>query len=226
MNETTSPEREAFLAAFPVSQETIHRLETYSELLQEWQGRMNLVAASTLPHIWQRHFHDSAQLFPLIPSIAKTLVDVGSGAGFPGMVLAIMAAAAKPDLTVHLIEATQKKAGFLRHIATTLALPVVVHADRAEAIKGVVADVITARAVTELAALFRLTQPFTLNGWRTTCLFLKGERAAAEINAARAHWQFECHITTSQTDPRGQLLRIEGLSYKAERGNNSKLLSL
>ncbi len=113
-----------------VSRETWARLEQFAELLLRWQASTNLVAASTLPHLWTRHIADSLQLLPLAPK-AKTWVDLGAGAGFPGLVIAC-ALAETPDAEVHLVESNQKKASFLREAVRTLSLPAIVHARRIE----------------------------------------------------------------------------------------------
>jgi 16S rRNA (guanine527-N7)-methyltransferase len=218
----SQPEREHFQKIFPVSHETIHRLDLYADILTDWQQRMNLVAPSTLPHLWQRHFFDSAQLFALLPERAHSLVDIGAGAGFPGMVLAILAAGSGRPLTVHLIEATKKKAAFLTMLATELNVDVTVHPVRAETLKGVTADIVTARAVTELADLFRLGQSFKQPG--TVYLFLKGEKAAEELAKAQQHWHFTYRAVPSRSDARGKILLIEKLAYKLDRNDKAKRL--
>lgn len=198
-----------------VSQESREKFVRYAALLREWQERMNLVAASTLPQLAQRHFADSAQLFPLLPKHAKTLVDIGSGAGFPGLILAIMAAEKMPDLTIHLVESIQKKAAFLRAVVDELGLPTIIHAGRVEALKQITADIITARAVASVAELFRLAQPITRP--ETIFLLLKGEKAQEELTAARQTWHFTNRVIPSLTDPRGQILQIESVIHKKSR---------
>ncbi len=190
-----------FLKHFPVSRETTAKLERYEALLKEWNERFNLVAASTIPHIWQRHFLDSAQLFPLLPSKATRLVDLGSGAGFPGMVLAIMGV---PE--VHLIESTGKKARFLETVAAELGLNVTVHNERAEKVRNLAADVVTARAVTALPELLSLAKPFM--GKDSVTLFLKGEKADAELTEAHKYWTFSVEKKGSLSDPSGTILKL------------------
>lgn len=197
--------REAFYGHFPVPHETAAKLDRYAEYLVEWNEKFNLVAPSTLPVLWERHFLDSAQLFPLIPGPAATrLVDMGSGAGFPALILAIMGVG-----EVHCIESIGKKANFLRHVADQLALPVTVHQARIESVLGLKADIITARALTALPDLLRLAAPLMKKD--SFCLFLKGEKADAELTDARKYWTFEATKQGSLTSPSGVILRISEL---------------
>jgi len=131
-----------------VSRETRERLNTYAELLRKWQRSINLVGPKTLDDLWNRHFVDSAQLLPLIPPTARVLVDFGSGAGFPGLVLAILGMA-----EVHLIESDQRKATFLREVARATGTPVTVHAKRIEQVTPFPADIVSARALAPLGDL-------------------------------------------------------------------------
>lgn len=144
-----------FIKHFQVPRETVHRLEAYAALLAEWNEKFNLVAASTMPQLWTRHFLDSAQLTGYIPSAAASLVDMGSGAGLPGLIIAILC----PQLACHLIESTGKKADFLRLVAKELALNVVVRQDRIEAIRGLEVDIVTARALKALPELLSYAKP-------------------------------------------------------------------
>jgi len=187
-----------------VSRETFSKLERYEALLREWSGKFNLVAASTLPDLWSRHFLDSAQLWPLLPPQTRTLVDLGSGAGLPGLVLAIMGV---PE--VHLIESTGKKATFLSTVATELGLNVTVHTARIEKVRDLEADVVTARALTALPELMSLAKPFLKK--ESCALFLKGEKAEAELTGASKYWTFTCQKTPSLTSPSGVVLKISDL---------------
>jgi len=198
---------------FPASHEAVQKLKAYEQLLREWNAKFNLIAPSTVPQIWQRHFQDSAQLWPLLPPTTKRLVDLGSGAGFPGLVLAIMGV---PE--VHLIESTGKKARFLETVATELGLCVTVHNERIEAVSGLKADVVTARALTALPDLFKLARPFL--GKESVALFLKGEKAEGELTQAHKYWTFECVKTPSATSPSGVILQIRAL--KAQRPHDGK----
>jgi 16S rRNA (guanine527-N7)-methyltransferase len=187
---------------------TLALLTGYERLLGEWNARVNLVAASTLDAIWTRHFLDSAQLLPLIPADAKCIVDIGSGAGFPGLVLAIVLRE-RPGLCVHLIEATQKKCRFLEAAAEATGAPVKVHWGRAESISPIKACAVTARAVAPLPELLALADPY-FSG-KTVGLFLKGQNFARELTAARAQWNFAVETHPSQSDSSGVILRVTGL---------------
>jgi len=204
--------RARFLEKYPVPQETIHRLERYESMLIDWNQRHNLVAARTLSDVWIRHFLDSAQLFPLIksPETAR-LVDLGSGAGFPALVLSILGVG-----ETHCFESTGKKARFLEEVARVLSLPVVVHNERIEAARPLRAHVVTARALAPLPDLLRLAKPFMRA--ETAALFLKGEKVEAELTAARKYWTFGVEKTCSLTSQNGTILHIFDL--KARRKND------
>lgn len=189
-----------------VTRETLSRLSTYVNLLVEWNQRLNLVAPSTIPDAWRRHMLDSAQLEPLIPPGTETVVDLGSGAGFPGLVLAIM----RPDLKVHLVESIQKKCRFLEAVVAATGASAVVHAARAEDLKGLKADLVTARAVAPLERLFPLAHPFF--GPRTTALFLKGRSLNDELTLATKSWRLVATPIPSRSDPSGFVLRVTGLT--------------
>ena len=203
----TQSERDQFISHFPVSHETLQKLERYAGCLAEWTQKFNLVSASTLPHVWSRHFLDCAQLVKSIPVKATTVADMGSGAGFPGLVLSIMGIK-----TVHLIEATGKKANFLRAVIDELKLDAVVHQDRVENIKDLKADVITARALSPLPELFKLAQRLARED--TLCLFLKGQNAEAELTESAKYWTYECDRVQSISDSSGSVLIIRDLQYK------------
>ena len=192
-----------------VPRETLERLTNHARLLVERNAHLNLVADSTLPDMWRRHFLDSAQLASLVPDTARTLVDLGSGAGFPGMVLAIILGPLRPGLKVHLVDATLKKCRFLEEVASATQAPVVVHWSRAEDVPDLKADVVTARALAPLTKLLRLAQPFF--GPATTGLFLKGRAAASELTEARESWRLAAETFPSRSDPSGSILRVTGL---------------
>lgn len=217
---------EAFAAAFSVSRETSDRLETYANLLRQWQKAVNLVAPSTLSLIWQRHFADSAQLLDLAPPEAARWVDLGSGGGFPGLVLAILLADprwAPLSRQMTLVESDTRKGAFLREVvrqtglgATPVSVDIVsarienmtTH-DRLES-----TDVITARALAPLERLFSLSAP--LFGARSVGLFLKGREVQREIEAARGHWDFAVDLVASRTDTDGRIAVVTGLRPKTE----------
>ncbi len=185
-----------------VSRETLEKFQAYEALLRKWQVAINLVGPNTLDDIWGRHFMDSAQLFPLLPKDGKALVDMGAGAGFPGLVLAIMGI-----LNVHLIESDQRKATFLREVARSVSVPVTVHAKRVE---DVVVDqsvgIVTARALASLDALLDLGKKWLIYG--ATGFFLKGKTAIEEIEAAQKKHSFEYEIKESQTDPDARIVKV------------------
>ncbi len=193
---------DGFAARCDVSRETLERFEAYAALLRRWQKAINLVGPSTLPDLWRRHFEDSAQLFPLIPPSARVLVDLGSGAGFPGLVLALMGV---PE--VHLIESDRRKATFLREAARATQTAVTVHATRIEAVGALSADVVTARACAPLDTLLALSQPFHRTG--TLGLFLKGKAVNRELTQANKVWDINAVIRPSRTDPDGSVLLIQ-----------------
>ena len=190
-----------FQAATGTDSATMARLTTYAETLVKWQARINLVGPDTLPDLWHRHMLDSAQLLPLIPKSAKRLVDLGSGAGFPGLVLAILGA---PD--VHLVESDARKAAFLREAARLTATPIAVHVARIEALAPLGADVVTARALAPLGKLLNWAVPHLAPGG--VCLFLKGKSGEDELTEAGKEWIISCDRSPSRTDPAGVILQL------------------
>ena len=185
-----------------VSRETLPRLEAYAELLKRWSARINLVGGNTLDDLWRRHFLDSAQLLPFIPKSAQSLIDLGSGAGFPGLVLAILGVPG-----VELVEADARKCAFLREASRIAAAPVTIHNRRIEAMAAHPVDIVTARGCAPLDRLLVLAEGFI--GPETICLFLKGERAAEELTAARRAWTMTASLHPSRSDPRGAILSLE-----------------
>jgi 16S rRNA (guanine527-N7)-methyltransferase len=202
MSETESFGAEDFAARTDVSRETLARLKAYADLLVDWNARHNLVARSTLPDLWRRHFWDSAQLAPLIPDTARSLADLGSGAGFPGLILAAM----RPDLAVTLHEATTKKCDFLEAAADRMGLSVTIQNARLEDLPRQSFDVVTARALAPLPQLLRYAQNFVgLNG---VCLFLKGQNVGAELTEAHKYWNIKPSQVPSQTDPSAAIVIV------------------
>ena len=197
-----------FARAFPVSRETLKQLEAYVALLSEWNRRYNLVSANSLKDVWRRHILDSAQLALYLPGRSQSLVDLGSGAGFPGLVLgAVMG----DRVRVTLIEATSKKCHFLREAASLLRVPADVRNERIEDSEPQKYDVVVARACAPLPRLlayaYRFCSPTTL------CLFLKGQNVGAELTEARNSWRMEFESHTSLSDPSGTLMAIRGLAF-------------
>jgi 16S rRNA (guanine527-N7)-methyltransferase len=208
---------EAFREVFAVSRETLDRLATYEALLKTWQRTINLVAPSTLGDIWHRHFADSAQLVPLAPPNAKIWVDVGSGAGFPGLVAAIMLAE-NGQCRVVLVESDSRKAAFLSEVARKTGVAVEIVAARIEKIatqdKFGAIDVLSARALAPLDKLLELVAPmFSAN---TTALLLKGRDAFLEIEDAQKHWKFDAALTPSLTEREAQVVAIRNLQVNTE----------
>jgi len=199
----------------PVSRETEQRLDQFVETLLLWQQKQNLVAASTLPHIWTRHIADSLQLLPLAPG-AKIWADFGSGAGFPG--IAIACALAGTGALVHLIESVGKKAVFLREAVRVTAIEAKVHQIRAEAFAESCAeriDVVTARAVAPLKVL--CDQAFPLIAKGAIGLFLKGQDVDAELTEAAKYWTIEARKVPSVTSPGSQIVVVERLAKRRKR---------
>lgn len=194
----------AFQAATGVSRETMARLQIYADLLVKWQTAINLVGPKTLPDLWSRHFLDSAQLFPLLPPGTRTLVDLGSGAGFPGLVLAIMGV---PD--VHLVESDARKGTFMREVARETGAKATVHTARIEQAAAFPADVVTARALAPLDTLFGYAERFW--GPATVGFFLKGEAVEGELTAATESWTFATERIASRSDAAGVVLRVTDL---------------
>lgn len=196
---------EDFARQTNVSRETLDRLKAYTDLLLEWNERHNLVARSTLPDLWRRHFWDSAQLELLLPPQAATLADLGSGAGFPGLVLAAM----RPQMAVTLHESVGKKCAFLAAAAERMGLNVTVQNARIESLPPKVYDVVTARALASLPLLLSYARP--LAGPNTVCLFLKGQNLGSELTEAHKSWKMETSQVPSKTDPSGAILVVRKL---------------
>ena len=201
----------AFDAEFNVSRETSASLAAFDACLLDWSTRHNLIARSTIVDRWDRHFRDSAQLYALIPAEAKTLVDLGSGAGFPGLVLAAMGAAR--GLRVTLVESTGKKAAFLSAASEAMGLSNVrVIPARIESLKIAKPDVITARALASLQKL--CGHAFEIGGETSLCLFPKGQDVASELTEAAKYWHMDVEQRTSLTSPDSSILLISKLRPK------------
>lgn len=207
----------AFQREFGVSRETLKKLERYAELLSLWQKTINLVAPSTLQDTWQRHFADSTQLVALAPATVRTWVDLGSGAGFPGLVVAIMLAERAPAARVTLIESDSRKAAFLGEVSRKTGVAVDIRIGRIEIAstraKLESVDVVSARALAPLDRLLALALP--LWGASTVGLFLKGRGVEAEVSAAEAGFAFQCELVPSRTDPSGQCAVVRNLRARS-----------
>ena len=188
--------------------EHLAELERFRALLVDWNSRMNLVGATSLPDFWNRHAWDSAQLLQIAPE-ALTWADLGAGAGFPGLVLALLR---KGHLGFHehLVESMAKRCRFLTAVVTALDLPATVHHARAEDLSLNV-DIVTARACAPLWRLLGYAQPYLAKG--ATGLFLKGQDVAAEMEQATRYWDFDADTLHSQSDPRGHIVRLRRLAH-------------
>ncbi|MFW5832668.1 MAG: 16S rRNA (guanine(527)-N(7))-methyltransferase RsmG [Pseudomonadota bacterium] len=193
--------RDEVIRTLDLDAPTVARLDAYTALLTKWQARLNLVGPKTLPELWQRHVLDSGQLYRRLPPNTRTLVDMGSGAGFPGLVLAIMGV---PDVT--LIEADRRKAVFLAEAARVVEAKVEIRAERLEATAKTPVDVVTARALAPLAELLGWAGGFI--GPTTTCLFLKGGQVEHELTDAAAGWMMTVKRYPSLTHPEGTILEL------------------
>ncbi len=211
-----SPEAEEESAAkqelrnlYGVSRETMSLLDAYVGQLRHWQKTTNLVAPSTLNHIWSRHIGDCAQLLRLRPH-ARTWLDLGSGGGLPGLVLACQLK--ELGGSVDLVESNSKKAAFLRHVAATLILPARVHTQRIEAVlpKLPHPEIVTARALASLTDLLGYTKQLLKSG--TIALFPKGRDYAAELTEAGQHWHFSYELHESRTEPEARIIEITALT--------------
>jgi 16S rRNA (guanine527-N7)-methyltransferase len=200
----------------PVSDQVLARLDRFVVLLLQWQTKKNLIARSTIDEIWTRHIADSLQLMALAPD-AKVWIDLGSGGGFPGLVIASTLANVK-DARVHLVESNNKKAAFLREAAHAMEVPAEVHAIRIEnfvAGFGERADIVTARALAPLAELLDLAAPLMKRGAKG--LFLKGQDVAAELTEAAKYWTINSTLVPSKTNAHG---RVVVISSAAPRGKH------
>jgi 16S rRNA (guanine527-N7)-methyltransferase len=200
---------DAFREAMGAGETEMANLARFFDLLREGTGRMNLVGPSALESFWPRHAFDSAQLLKAAPD-ARRWADLGAGAGFPGVVLAILLKDA-PGTEIHLVESLSKRCRFLTEVVEALSLPAVVHNQRAEEMaKAPRVEIVTARACAPLERLLGYAKPFFNAGARG--LFLKGGRIEEEIGDARKSWRFDVALTPSLSDPSGRIVHIERLA--------------
>jgi 16S rRNA (guanine527-N7)-methyltransferase len=205
-----SADRDRALALTPVSRETVARLDRFVALLMTWQRRINLIARPTETDLWTRHIADSLQLLPLAPG-AHIWVDLGSGGGFPGVVIAC-ALADTPGARVHLVESNTKKAAFLREAVRASGAPATVHAVRAEDFVEDVPkriEIVTARAVAPLSRLLAIAYPLLKSG--AVGLFPKGQDAARELTSAAGCWKLQASLAPSRTDPKARIVVVRGV---------------
>lgn len=186
-----------------VSRETMDRLAAYLALLEKWNRAINLVSKATLADPWRRHLLDSAQLLPYLPEGSATALDLGSGAGFPGLVLAILGG---ERLAMHLVESDVRKAAFLREAARVTGTAATVHNRRIEEIREFPVDVVTARALAPIAAILGLAAPFMAE--KTQLLLLKGAQTHKELTEAEKNWTINATLHPSRSDPSGFIVQI------------------
>lgn len=196
----------SFAAVSGANEAALADLERYRSYLVEWNQKMNLVGPATLDVFWSRHAWDSAQILPLAPE-AVTWADLGTGAGLPGIVLAILGKD-RPGFHVHLVDSLTKRCRFLTEVVEGLQLPATVHDSRAEDLSLTV-DIVTARACAPLSRLMGYAQPYFKRG--ATALFLKGQDVASELEDAARQWDFEADVLPSLSDARGQIVRVRRL---------------
>jgi 16S rRNA (guanine527-N7)-methyltransferase len=212
----SSADKAAALSLTPVSRETEARLDRYVDLLVEWQAKTNLVAPSTLQHLWTRHISDSLQLLSLVPT-ARLWADFGSGGGFPGVVLAC-ALAETPGAMVHLIERNTKKGAFLREALRVTNSPGTVHlADIGDIVDSAIGkvDCVTARALAPLHQLIGFAEPLVRQGAKA--LFLKGQDVELELTEATKYWNIKPRLHSSRTGGHGWIVELDHI----ERRNQS-----
>jgi 16S rRNA (guanine527-N7)-methyltransferase len=200
---------EAILGLRGVSRETLDRLNTYVGLLRRWNPAVNLVSQASLSAVWSRHILDSIQVFDLAPP-ARTWIDLGSGGGLPGMVIAIVAADERPELAMTLVESDTRKCAFLSTVARETGVTPRIEARRIEDLPPATADIVSARALAPLPRLLALSAPHLAPGG--TALFPKGARHQEELELALADWRFTHQKHPSLTDPAAVVLSITEVS--------------
>ena len=206
-------DRTRALALVPVSRETSARLDRFVALLLQWQQRTNLIGAATVPQLWTRHIADSLQLLALAPE-ARVWVDLGSGGGFPGAVIAC-ALTQERGAAVHLVESNTKKAAFLREVVRAIGLPAIVHAERIEHFSvpaGTHVDVVTARALAPLNVLFGYVAPLLKTG--AQALLPKGQDVEAELTEATKYWNIEPRLHSSRTGGQGWIVELDAIERR------------
>ena len=192
-----------------VSRETEQRFGDFVRLLEKWNAAINLISKSTIGQIWSRHILDSAQVFSY-GAAAHRWADLGSGGGFPGLVVAILAAEKAPNMRIILVESDQRKAAFLRQASQSLGLSAEVISDRIEVIPPLLADVVSARALAPLPQLCAFAKTHLATDG--AAIFLKGKSCSAEIADARKNWNFSLESHASMTDPSAVVLVLKGIS--------------
>jgi 16S rRNA (guanine527-N7)-methyltransferase len=193
-----------------VSRETMERLEKFEEVLLKWNPRINLVSKNSLTHLWQRHIADSVQVYDCAKEIGESWLDIGSGGGFPGIVIAILAAERSPQTKVTLIESDQRKSAFLRTVARECGVSITVLNKRIEQVEPFGAQIMSARAVADLDTLLAFAERHLADGG--VALFPKGESWKKEMDAATKRWRFDVETITSLTETEAVILKIKGIT--------------
>lgn len=202
--------RAGFQGEFNVSRETLDRLDVYAALLRKWNPAINLVSKSTIGALWQRHFHDSAQINRFHPEKPCKWVDLGTGGGFPGLIIAVLAVEAAPESRFLMVESDVRKATFLRTAIRELGVNATVITERIEQTSPLEADILTARALAPLDKLLEFaTRHLKPEG---IAIFPKGEKYKKEIKEASGRWLFKVDVFTSKTNLNGAILKIGGIS--------------
>ena len=192
-----------------VSRESLEKLEIYHALLLKWQKAINLVSNKTIDEAWIRHFADTVQIESNVPRETKILADLGSGAGFPGLILAIL----RPEIKVHLIESDERKCEFLRTVSRETNVETSVHISRIEDAYSLMSpDIITARALADLTTLLGYVWPWVEQNPVLQCVFLKGAQTDEELAVAQKSFNFEQQKIASRTDPQGCILKLRNIS--------------
>lgn len=197
------------VANLNVSRETLCRLEIFASLLVKWNTRINLVSRNSLACLWDRHIVDSVQVFRSAPK-GTLWMDMGSGGGFPGLIVAILAQEERPEIKVTLVESDQRKAAFLRAAARETGVTCKVFPERIEKVSPQQASIVSARALAELTDLLMFAERHLMNGG--TALFSKGVTWRKELETARLRWRFDVDVIESRTMPGAAILRIKGAS--------------
>jgi 16S rRNA (guanine527-N7)-methyltransferase len=191
--------------ALGVSRETFSDLTIYYDLLVKWQERVNLISPDTTHDIWRRHFLDSLQILPHLPETQLPIIDIGSGAGFPGLAICVVL-----KKEVHLVESDMKKSIFLREVARLTRSPAIVHNCRAESQTIEEAGIILSRACSSLTDLLYIVENFVSR--ETICLFHKGKNYGMEIEEAKKKWQFDCQIFPSLTESQSAIVKLSKIA--------------
>lgn len=192
-----------------VSRETFDKLRSFADLVQKWTKKINLISKQSVPEVWERHIVDSAQLYELAPPVGKW-VDLGSGGGFPGIVVCILAQGVGADQTFTLVESDQRKSTFLRTAVRELGLDAQVLTQRIEELDSLQADIISARALADLDMLLGFSEIHLIQ--TGMALFPKGAQWQKEHELAQIRWSYDCVATTSKTNPEAAILKIKDIS--------------